>query len=135
MENMAMESRVLEFVTGYVDQNGYAPSYREIGRAVGLRSSSSVHKYVNILVADGKLNLKAKQSRAMLSKRSVLLKNRKSNAPLRIRLDLADGGSVYFDCSVKQSESEELAVDFCGIFDGSQLKNGVSRIVACTVEG
>ena len=40
------EQAVLQFIKDQIRKNGYPPSVREIGEAVGLRSSSSVHKYL-----------------------------------------------------------------------------------------
>ena len=33
--------KILEFVNDFIQENGYAPSVREIGQAVGLRSTAS----------------------------------------------------------------------------------------------
>lgn len=37
------QRRILEFIRQTIDERGYPPTVREIGRAVGLTSSSSVH--------------------------------------------------------------------------------------------
>lgn len=134
MEKVSVKNKVLEYVTRHLDQYGYAPSYREIGKAVGLRSSSSVHKYVNMLVDEGKLNLKSKQSRAITAHRKVGMNKHQPDVPQRVRLELADGGIVYFDCNIENDDPDELIIAFSGIFDGSQIKNGVGRIVACGIE-
>ena len=128
-----MKNRVLEYVTGYFDQYGYAPSYREIGRAVGLYSSSSVHRYIKMLKDEDKLNQIAKHPRAMSAKRDAAMKGRSCGIPQRVRIELADGGILSLDCAVR-SLGKELTVVFSGMLDASQIKNGVSRIVACTVE-
>ncbi len=46
---------ILEFVNQFVQENGYAPSVREIGAAVGLRSTASVSYHLQQLQAKGLL--------------------------------------------------------------------------------
>lgn len=47
--------QILEFVNQFVHENGYAPSIREIGQAVGLRSTASVSYHLQQLQAKGEL--------------------------------------------------------------------------------
>ena len=51
--NKAQE--ILEFVNAFVQQNGYAPSIREIGAAVGLSSTASVNYHLQQLQEKGLL--------------------------------------------------------------------------------
>ena len=46
---------ILEYVNRFVQENGYAPSVREIGAAVGLRSTASVSYQLQQLQAKGQL--------------------------------------------------------------------------------
>ncbi len=46
---------ILEFVNRFTQENGYAPSVREIGAAVGLRSTASVSYHINQLQKKGYL--------------------------------------------------------------------------------
>lgn len=46
---------ILEFVNQFVQENGFAPSVREIGAAVGLRSTASVSYHLQQLQAKGLL--------------------------------------------------------------------------------
>lgn len=46
---------LLEFVRKYCDENGYSPSYEEIGKAVGIASKSGVKRMVDILIERGRL--------------------------------------------------------------------------------
>ena len=41
--------QILDYVNQFVMQNGYAPSVREIGAAVGLRSTASVSYHLRQL--------------------------------------------------------------------------------------
>ena len=47
--------RILEFVNEFVQENGFAPSVREIGAAVGLRSTASVSYHLRALQEKGLL--------------------------------------------------------------------------------
>ena len=44
---------VLSFIDSYMRANGWAPSYREIGAAVGIRSTSTIMMHVLNLDRDG----------------------------------------------------------------------------------
>ena len=47
--------KILEYVNRFVQENGYAPSVREIGSAVGLRSTASVSYHIQALQDKGLL--------------------------------------------------------------------------------
>jgi repressor LexA len=44
---------ILEFIEAFMEDNGYPPSVREIGKYVGMRSSSTVHTHLNNLQEKG----------------------------------------------------------------------------------
>ena len=46
---------ILEFVSNFIQENGYAPSVREIGAGVGLRSTASVSYHLRALQDKGLL--------------------------------------------------------------------------------
>ena len=48
-------TKILEYVNACVQENGYAPSVREIGAAVGLRSTASVSYHIQALQEKGLL--------------------------------------------------------------------------------
>ena len=39
--------QILCFIENYIDLNGYPPTVREIGKGIGLRSTATVHGYLN----------------------------------------------------------------------------------------
>lgn len=47
--------QILEYLTNYVQTRGFAPCIREIGAAVGLSSSSTVHTHLRTLEKLGKV--------------------------------------------------------------------------------
>ena len=50
---------ILKFITEYIQKHGYSPSIREIGKAVGLSSSSSVHAHLCEMFKSGMLETDA----------------------------------------------------------------------------
>ncbi|MTV24035.1 transcriptional repressor LexA [Nitriliruptoraceae bacterium ZYF776] len=61
----ARQRAILEVVHAHVAAHGYPPSVREIGEAVGLRSSSSVHGQLESLEAKGYLRRDPTKPRAL----------------------------------------------------------------------
>jgi repressor LexA len=59
------QRQVLEFIDGEVRERGYPPSVREIGEAVGLSSSSTVHAHLAALQEKGFLKRDPTKPRAM----------------------------------------------------------------------
>ena len=60
------QREILDYLTEFIQQNGYAPSLEEIGRRFGLSSLATVHKhltnlqekgFIKELRADGKISL------------------------------------------------------------------------------
>jgi repressor LexA len=59
------QQRILEFIRQTVEDRGYPPTVREIGDAVGLTSSSSVHAQLANLQRKGRLRKDATKPRAI----------------------------------------------------------------------
>lgn len=70
---------IVDFVNQFVQENGYAPSIREIGAAVGLRSTASVSYQLQQLQAKGLLRAPASGKG---SKRSVVATQRPGQIPV-----------------------------------------------------
>lgn len=69
---------ILEFVDRFISENGYAPSVREIGEAVGLRSTASVSYQLRQLQAQGLLRSPGGKG----TKRSVVTSTRPGQIPV-----------------------------------------------------
>lgn len=50
---------ILEAIISYIQEHGYAPTVREIGEMVGLKSSSSVQSHLDRMLADGMIETDA----------------------------------------------------------------------------
>lgn len=59
------QERILDFIRQEIASKGYPPSVREIGEAVGLKSTSTVHGHLRRLEAKGMLVRDAMKPRAM----------------------------------------------------------------------
>jgi repressor LexA len=58
--------QILEFIAEQVRSRGYPPSVREIGEAVGLASSSTVHAHLQVLEREGYLRRDPTKPRAIV---------------------------------------------------------------------
>ena len=69
---------ILDFIDQFIQENGYAPSVREIGQAVGLNSTASVSYHLHQLQAKGLLQGAAEKG----SKRAVVTAQRPGQIPI-----------------------------------------------------
>ena len=69
---------IVDFVNHFVQENGFAPSVREIGEAVGLRSTASVSYHLQQLKAQGLLQAPEGKGR----KRSIVANFRPGQIPV-----------------------------------------------------
>ena len=69
---------ILTFVNEFVQENGFAPSVREIGAAVGLRSTASVSYHLNQLQEKGLLQSPGAKGR----KRAIVTARRPGQIPV-----------------------------------------------------
>ena len=60
-----LRERICQFITEYTDTHSYAPTIREIGASVGLKSSSSVHSNLTWLEIEGRIERKPYCPRAI----------------------------------------------------------------------
>ena len=69
---------ILDFVNAFIQENGFAPSVREIGEAVGLRSTASVSYHLNQLQDKGLLQSPGAKGR----KRAIVTARRPGQIPV-----------------------------------------------------
>ena len=69
---------ILDFVNDFMQENGYAPTVREIGAAVGLRSTASVSYQLQQLQEKGLLAAPAGKGR----KRAIVTTQRPGQIPV-----------------------------------------------------
>jgi repressor LexA len=59
------QKEVLDFIAGFVEENGYCPSYEEIAGGLRLASLATVHKHITALTAKSYLKRGVNQSRSL----------------------------------------------------------------------
>ena len=69
---------IVEFVNQFIQENGYSPSVREIGAAVGLRSTASVSYHLQALQEKGLLQTPGAKGR----KRAIVTTQRPGQIPV-----------------------------------------------------
>jgi repressor LexA len=103
------QKQVLDFIAGFIDENGYCPSYEEIAGGLDLASLATVHKHISVLEAKNYLKRGFNQSRSLeLAPKYVQEQRRAKPAALEIPLlgRIAAGAPVE---SVEQREMLNFA--------------------------
>jgi len=59
------QRQVIDFIAGFLQEQGYSPSFQEIAQGLGLNSLATVHKHVLTLERKGWLRRKYNQSRSI----------------------------------------------------------------------
>lgn len=77
--------KVLEYIKDIMDERNYPPSVREIGKALNIKSTSSVHSYLHRLTEFGYISMEDGVCRSM-----CLLKEDNNIIPMPLRNDLVD---------------------------------------------
>ena len=67
----AMQQRIYDYIAACIQTQGYPPSVREIGEAVGLRSPSTVHFHLKKLADLGVIEIGAGKGRAITLKKQL----------------------------------------------------------------
>ena len=131
------QRQVLEFIDAQVRERGYPPSVREIGEAVGLSSSSTVHAHLAALQEKGFLRRDPTKPRAIevcFDGGSGSVVERRPARFVPLVGDVAAGTGVLADEHVE--ETLPLPEDFTG--DGTRFMlrvRGESMIEAGILDG
>ena len=73
MEKLSrMQQRVYDYIAESIAEHGYAPSVREVGEALGLKSPSTVHFHIKHLQEMGLIEKSAGKGRAITLKRAAV---------------------------------------------------------------
>ena len=119
---------IYAYITEYVAENGHSPTFREVGNAVGLRSSSTVSRYIHRLIDDGRISIEESKPRTLSAKNSGAAFE---TVHQRVCLTLADGGKIYMDCNLRKPRAASIKLTFDGILDAKAMKGRIERIVSC----
>jgi repressor LexA len=72
------QKEVVDFIVGFVEENGYSPSYEELARGLNLASVATVHKHIEALESRGYLRRSFNQSRSVEVSSKYVQERRKS---------------------------------------------------------
>ena len=65
MVNEEKLTKVMDYIRKFSEENGYTPSVREIGKECGIKSTATVHSYIEKLQNNGYLNKTDNKKRAV----------------------------------------------------------------------
>jgi len=129
--------QILEFIGDRVREQGYPPSVREIGEAVGLTSSSTVHAHLAVLQREGYLRRDPTKPRAIEVRYDPSSKAQMASRPVRtvpLVGDVAAGTGVLASENVE--ELLPLPEDFTGTGSLFMLRvRGESMVDAGILDG
>lgn len=74
------ERAILKFIEKQINLNGYPPSVREIGKAVGLSSTATVHGYLAKLEEKGYIKKESQKGRTLKLLKGGMTQNAQSNS-------------------------------------------------------
>ena len=76
-----IDDKIIKFCKEYMTEHGYPPSYREIGNACEIKSTSTVNEYVMRLKIEGRIGTEApfRSSRAFRLKGSKYVFEEEAN--------------------------------------------------------
>jgi repressor LexA len=115
------QKEVLDFIAGFLNENGYCPSYEEIARGLNLASLATVHKHISVLEAKTYLKRGFNQSRSLELAPRYMQEQHRSKAPsgeIPLLGRIAAGAPVE---AVEQQETLNFA-DFAGNGDTFALE-------------
>jgi repressor LexA len=110
------QKQVLDFIAGFVEDNGYCPSYEEIARGLDLASLATVHKHISVLESKSYLKRGFNQSRSLELAPKYLQEHRRQK-PVSLEVPLL--GRIAAGSPVEAVENREVLnfADFAGSGD------------------
>jgi len=112
------QKEVLDFIAGFVDDNGYCPSYEEIAHGLKLASLATVHKHIAALETKNYLKRGFNRSRSLELGQKYLLEHRRRELDVPLLGRIAAGRPVE---AVEQRATLSFA-DFAGHRDTYALE-------------
>ena len=92
------QKEIFQFIKAFLLEKGYPPSVREIGEAVGLKSSSTVHGYLSRLEANGMIKRDPTKPRAI-----DILDERpwRQNVPVPMLTGIHKGAALFSERNIR----------------------------------
>jgi repressor LexA len=110
------QKQVLDFLVGFVDKNGYNPSYEEIAGGLNLASLATVHKHISALETKHYVRRSFNHSRSLEVSAKYLQEYRRQHESSRTSLEIPLMGQIAAGSPVQAFESNEKLnfADFVG---------------------
>jgi repressor LexA len=107
------QKQVLDFIAGFLEKEGYCPSYEEIARGLDLASLATVHKHISVLEAKSYLKRGFNQSRSLELAPKYMQEQRRAK-PVTLEIPLL--GRIAAGLPVESVENRETLnfADFAG---------------------
>lgn len=103
------QQELLQFIDGFIKGNGYGPSYREVMRALGYKSVSTVAVHIDGLIAKGYLRKKDH------SARSIEVVTLRSDTPKQMVAVIATPGMKWLEGEITKRIKTSIDADVKGI--------------------
>ena len=136
------EQAILKYIQKQIRTNGYPPSVREIGKAVGLKSTATVHGYLNKLEEKGFIKREQQKGRTLKLLKGGL-ENKNKEKELYVRKEMVDVpvvGRITAGAPILAVENITdtfpIPIDFVGNSESFMLTvSGESMIEAGILDG
>jgi repressor LexA len=99
------QKQVLDFVAGFVEENGYSPSYEEIREGLNLKSLATIHKHITTLESKQYLKRGFNQSRSLDLGPKYVQEQKKQRQETALEVPLA--GRIAAGAPVEAIEQRE----------------------------
>ena len=143
-ETTRKEKAILKFIEEQVIENGYPPSVREIGKAIGLSSNATVHAYLAKLEKQGYIKKEDKKGRTLKVIKGTdgqqIIKENKNFYTQRELVDVPVIGKITAGQPILAVENVtdtfQIPIDFVGNSESFMLTvRGESMIEAGILDG
>ena len=115
----AKQKEILEFIREEISTKGYPPTVREIGKKVGLSSTSSVHAHLSYLESEGLIRRDPSKPRTIELCGSELQGGRQETVPIPVVGRVAAGQPILAEQNIEgyfPFPADELSPDGASLF-------------------
>jgi repressor LexA len=118
------QKQVLDFIAGFLEENGYCPSYEEIAGGLDLASLATVHKHISALETKKYLRRSFNQSRSLELAPRYFEETRRQSQTAQPQLEVVLEGRIAAGAPVETYSGRETInfADFAGDKDTYALE-------------
>lgn len=127
--NHEIRERIVDFISEFNRANGYSPTIREVGQAVGLKSASSALFHIQALVKEGVLSGGGLPRSLVVSggcERETIVQ--------RVCIDLESGQKVHLDCRIEKPKGASVDVSIHRVRDEIPLEEEAAYSIPREIE-